>query len=612
MKKIQAFFNYVKAAINNHALALAGALMVGIIYLAPHIFFIMSLGNSYQGIPIMNTANEDFYIGRMQEIIDGHPLLGSPVFYEGKEQWPLTPPIGEMFYALPSLVFHIPLIAIVTASRFVFPFIIFMLVYFLINKLTVHSGVITNKINAVAGALLVTLGYDLVDYRNLWLFLTGKISGGYFLIWSRPVHPVVGAILLFAFLLCLWFIIQQKKYKKTLIAAASLLLALMIGSYFFSWGIALSALGVLFIMYLIEKKYAISKSLLAVLAIAAALTFPYWYFSWQLSKNHWYKEAVMRNGLFYTHYSLLNKVLLATIIFYAVTLVILYWQRNTWPVWKERVINTSHKTKLQDWHLFCLALLLGGLWALNQQVVTGVAIWPFHFVQYTIPLAMVVVCVLLYNLIKAKWPGSWVVTIIVIILASLIFGVFTQVKGYQGKFDYYASLQSYGGVFAWLNNQPKDCVVLTLDETNKAYNLNGLIPAFTHCNIYAANWVARPDRAYDSYLTLLRLRGVMGNDVDEYLRQHKYEATTYLFSNWKSLFGIQQFPDVSDPALAEKIHKIPQDYKQFMQQDFRAALSKYRLDYILSLEPLQEQVIKQLSDTKLIAEINGVFIYSVR
>ncbi|PIR92509.1 hypothetical protein COU01_01485 [Candidatus Falkowbacteria bacterium CG10_big_fil_rev_8_21_14_0_10_44_15] len=612
MKKIQTFFNYFKVAVNNHKLALAGALIVGIIYIAPHIFFILSLGDDYQGIPVMNTANEDFYIARMQEIIDGHPFLGSPVFYEGKDQWPLTPPVGEMFYVLPSLIFNIPLIGIVIASRFVFSFIIFILVYFLINKLTFNSRLISNKINAIAGALLVTLGYDLVDYHTLWLFLTGKINSGYFLIWSRPVNPVIGAVLLFAFLLSLWSIIQQKKYKKTLIAVAGALLALMIGNYFFSWGIALSVLGTLFIIYVIEKKYTISKSLLAIVAIAITLTSPHWYFSWQLSTNPWYDDAVMRNGLFYTHYPLLNKLLLATLMFYAVTLIVLYWHRKTWPLWKERVINTAHNTKLQDWHLFCVALLLGGFWALNQQVVTGVTIWPFHFVQYTIPIVMITVCVLFYNLIKARWKSVWVLMVIIVICSSLTFGIFTQVKGYKGTFDYYASLQSYGGVFAWLNNQKKDCVVLTLDESNGAYDLNGLIPAFTHCNIYSANWVARPDRAYDSYLTLLRFKGVTEGDIGEYLQQHRREALAYLFSNWKSLFGIQQFPDVSDPKLEEKIKTIPHDYQQFMRQDFSEALNKYRLDYIVSLEPLKEQVIKQLSGTNLINEINGVFIYSFR
>ncbi len=178
------------------------AVLVGLIYLAPYIIFSASLGDKYQGIPMMATANEDFYLARIQEIIDGHPTLGSFAFYEFKDGPSLTPPTAEMFYAIPSLLFGISLMKILVASKFILPFILFLLVYFLINKITVSFYLLSNKLNAIAGAMLVTLGYDLVDYRSLWLYFTGKVApGGNFLIWARPVNPVMGAVFLFLFLI---------------------------------------------------------------------------------------------------------------------------------------------------------------------------------------------------------------------------------------------------------------------------------------------------------------------------------------------------------------------------------------------------------------------------
>ena len=126
---------FSRLVFGRHKYAIVTAVAVGIIYLAPHILFMWSLGDGYQGIPMMLTANEDFYLSRMQEILDGHPLLGSPFFFEYKDQWPLTPPVGEMFYAIPAKLLNISLVNVLLISRFVLQAILFLLVYLLINRL---------------------------------------------------------------------------------------------------------------------------------------------------------------------------------------------------------------------------------------------------------------------------------------------------------------------------------------------------------------------------------------------------------------------------------------------------------------------------------------------
>ena len=68
--------------IKKHYLALIFSILVGLIYAAPHLFFIISLGDKYHGLPLMATANEDAYIFRIREILDGHYLVGSPVYFE--------------------------------------------------------------------------------------------------------------------------------------------------------------------------------------------------------------------------------------------------------------------------------------------------------------------------------------------------------------------------------------------------------------------------------------------------------------------------------------------------------------------------------------------------
>ncbi|MFH1582993.1 MAG: hypothetical protein ABIB72_01595 [Candidatus Falkowbacteria bacterium] len=601
MRKIGEIFKY-------HQLAIYFACLVGIIYVAPYIISIMSLGDKYQGIPIQATANEDFYLARVQEIIDGHPMLGSFAFYEYKDQPSLTPPIAEMFYAIPSLLFGISLVKVLIASKFILPFILFLLVYYLINRLVMNSNLLTNKLNAIAGALLVTLGYDLADYRTLWLYLNGETTlGGKFLIWARPVNPVMGAVFLFSFLICVWLIIKKSRYKKSLIILASIFLALMIASYFFSWGVAVSVLGILILMYILKKEFKIVKKLLWVILLTIIMTLPYWYISLKASRGLSNQETLLKNGLYYTHYPLLNRVLLASLLFYFIVVALSFIFR------KEKI---KLMDSIKNWHLFTLALLLGGFWALNQQVVTGITIWPYHFVQYTIPLSMVAIMVLLYNVIKERWYYLWIIIVSIITSSSLIFGIIVQVETYKLSYKDTADLQLYKPALEWLNKQEKDSVVLVkIDDRLKNRMLNGLIPAFTHANIYASNWsynITESDRMHFSYLTNLRLIGITPDKINKYLEENRGEARGYLFSNWKGLYGLKDFPDVTDPFLEARIKQFPRDYQEFMAKDFLEELKKYRLDYLLSDSPLSQDAIKQFGNTKLAFSSNNIYIYDLR
>lgn len=292
------------------------AAFVGLIYIAPNIFFILSLGNAYKGIPMMQTANEDFYLARIQEILDGHPMLGSFFLFEYKDQVPLTPPGGELFYAVPSILLSISPVNILIASRFFLPFVLFLLVYHLIRLLTANKEFLSNKINAVAGALLITLGYDLIDYRTIFNYLKGSASPESFLIWSRPVNPVLGAIFLMSFLLLVWLVIKEEKRKKLPIVGASIFMALMMMSYFFSWGIAISIAAALILIYLLKKRYKTAKNLTIIIILGFLFSLPYWYNAWRASQSPWYYDSTLRSGLFYTHYPLLNKVMLAVLGIY--------------------------------------------------------------------------------------------------------------------------------------------------------------------------------------------------------------------------------------------------------------------------------------------------------
>jgi len=585
--------------IKENKLAILTAIFVGLVYVAPNIIFILSLGNGYRGIPIMQTSNEDFYLARIQEILDGHPSLGSPAFFEYKNQMPLSPPVGEFLYALPGLIFGVSPVFTLIASRFFLPALLFLLIYYLIRQLTGNDNIFANKINAVAGALFVTLGYDMVDYRTFFNYLKGISAPGNFLIWTRPVNPILGAVFLFSFLLCVWQIVQKNKKVKTFIFFASLFLALMMASYFFSWSIAVSIIGILILIYLLLKEFRTAVNLFFIVLFGFLFAAPYWYVTWRASQSLWYQESVLRSGIFYTRYPLLNKFLLATLAFYVFLLAFdFFWNK------KNQIAYRFH-----HWHWFCLAFILGGLWAYSQQIVTGRTVWPYHFVQYSIPLAIIVVMTLLFN-VRKSISYSWHVFIILIILVSLSLGIYVQASTYRQFYSYYAGLQSQATLFDWLNQRDKDCVVLIANEPADSYILNGLILSFTRCNTYDSNWVFSlmpDDRILHNYLAHLFFNGVTPETIQDYLKNHS--PRSYLFSNWKGLYGSPDFPDFRDPKLEKRIRELPENYGEFIKKDIREELGKYRLDYILSFGELESNLVQSMKLSKIYAA-NGIIIYS--
>ncbi len=582
-----------------HTLALCVAVLVGVISLAPHILFIGFLGDAYQGIPMMQTANEDSYLARIQEIVDGHGALGSPFFFEYKDSSPLSPPTVEWLYALPSIIFGISPATVLVTSKFILPTVLFFLVYLLVMRLTVSGGV-SQRMNAIVGGLLVVLGYDLIDYRTVFSYINGIASPESFLLWARPVNPIFGAIFLMSFLIFVWEIIEHTKWRTSTLIGASLCLAFMFASYFFSWGIALSVLATLILFLLFRKEYQTAGTLASIIPLGIFFASPYWIAAWRAAASPWYEESVLRSGLFLTHYPLLNKLLLATLLVFVLTLVLDFF-------WKKR---KGVLFRLEEWHWFCAALLLGGLWAYSQQILTGRTVWPYHFVQYTIPLSIVVGMVVAHRIVREYNKYIWAVLVSIAALLSLVFGVFTQVSTYRSSLPAYIKLQSEASLFRFLNAQEKDCVVFTKEDRPEMSRLNTLIPAFTHCNRYASTelFALMPsERGRDSYFALLRLNGLSADAVDEYLHQNRSEATGYLYSNWQGLFGVQDFPDFSDPLLEKRLKTFPEEYRQFMVKDFRTELKKYRLDYILSYGLLDE-----FPSTDIVYTQNERYLYRVK
>jgi hypothetical protein len=355
---------------------------------------------------------------------------------------------------------------------------------------------------------------------------------------------------------------------------------------------ALSIIAILILIFLLRKRYKILKDLLLVVLvnISIVLIFLYKVIFSLISQDG--QGLALRNGMFLTHAPVFNKVVLAGVLFFTPFLIYEYYQKR------------KKGEEIADWWWFCWALLLGGLVAFNQQIITGRTIWPHHFVQYTIPLTIIAILILFFNKIRFLSRFIWAAAIGIIITASLFFSLF-EVSRHNNDLPVWKETQDYAGPLAWLNNSaPKDCVVLAAD-----FRSQSLVPAFTHCNLFVAYWnyAGVPfDRTVFNYLVYLKMKGIALEDIDLYLQENIMEVRMLYFSDWGQLYNRNN----NEKWLQEKANLVAGKYREFYTKDFRKELSRYRLDYILSVGPLTQEIATQLTGIKPVFEKNNLFLYS--
>ena len=599
----------MKNIFRTHTAALCLAGVVGFLCIVPHLYFFFSMGKSYQGISLSATANEIDYIARVQEIRDGHIGLGSFALFEYKNSPFIIPPsVYDFLMAGIGALFNISSAHAVVVGKAILPPLLFLLIYAFVRSLTHNS-----KLIALTASSFVLLGYDLIDYRTVFHYLMGTSSPpGAFLLWTRPMNPILGGILLFALLLVLWRLnaartVPEENMKGALsafgekkdlvwVCGGGALLALMIMSYFFSWTLACAVSGMLLLINIFRKRWDFVRRITTLYFLGIVLAIPYWYNAYLTLQSPWYRDTTMRVGAFLTHAPIFNKALFTAFLLFSV--LSFFWWRSS------RLEEGSMHNN--EWFWFCCALLGAGFLVLNQQIITGYTIWPFHYVQYTIPFSIVVVLVAAYHTVRMLVPRLWTGILISLTIIFFGFGTFTQIFAYHHSVTEYRAKQIYGALFSWINQHTdRDCVILAGDDSF----LNPALPAYTHCNMYlspAANQFLIPfDRLMHNYLVWLRMKGVEVKDVGEYARIHKEEAVGYLYAMGGLVRGID------DPFFADLPEHIAAAYKAFLQKPFRETLNQYRIDYVILDNKAPDTLLStlHLSPSPLFSA-NGISLYA--
>jgi hypothetical protein len=367
--------------------------------------------------------------------------------------------------------------------------------------------------------------------------------------------------------------------------------------YIFSFALGFIMLGVFFLFTLCVKEYNTLKKIIIIGITGLVLPIVYLVNIFPELINT--AGLAGRSGLMLTHAPLPNKVLLAAM---AILSFLLFLAGKKGGV----NILANHKQYRPVW--FTSLLLVAGLFSLNQQIITGKTIWPYHFVQYTIPFAIIALYVGMFFLLRPFMAKIWK-SIILSSIALVILFASWNASTHMSSAEDFNQLQNFSPIFAWLNaNAPKDCVVLVSeDETER---LIGLIPGFTHCNVYVTYYLGGVpiSRVHHNFFVKLRLLGITDTNIDQFLAQKNGEIVKmYFYKDWIELLSGDKRQRIND-----MIPNLASEYKEFFRKDFKIELQKYRIDYIISRGELFPETKKSLPDLFPVFATGSTTIYEIK
>ncbi len=526
---------------------IALSLIIGSIYIYPDIRFIVELGDKFKGITLTAMPDEGFYLARLNAVYNGDYRLANIGLYEHRNDLWLTPPYFEVIIGLAGKMLGIPIVYLDIILSFIFPVIIFWLIYLLALKLSnsMYLGILTG--------LSIIMAYNLFSFNPV--LVKSILVGSYHILglwFMRPFSPQLIYIPFIFSLLAVYCFIDSKTIWKLFIV--SIPIAILNYLHIHLWIFIGAGLSVWFLISVFNKDKLVVKNILFIILSSLILAIPFWlnYYKVTLDPNYQFLELMF--GTDYTHKPIIPFGYILLSIF------ALYLNKD------------ANLKKL----FFVLSFLIGGLLCLNQQILTGKIIEPLHWTSYTNKTFLLIALITGLNKIMPKDSHKVIKNIIFIFVVSFLFfiGFIQQHNYYNAHKNTFQERQNLSGVITWLNtNTSKNDVILT--ESIDLYSLEfvRMLMLYTHNYYYlareASSLISEDEFQY-------RLLAVMW-----YFRYTKEEAYNIIeFSNGVNVasmsarYGVLKNKD-------EYLHKIKIKYNDLMSKDPLSLIRQYKIDYLL-------------------------------
>ena len=580
--------NKLKILIKSHYQAVILVFVLGILAVLPHLYFIYSSGSDYRGINILKSSDEESYMSMVNRAANGHNNTLAPYLYEYRDANDLSVGRLEIFWGRIAALTGISVANLFLALKFLCPLVLVVLFYwltYLIGK---------NKIAALLAPLLIIAGLGIIGAK------LGTIKD--VILWRGPLteywdfirllNPAFSGIFFLLAVLAIFYLFISPNVKRALLAGV--IFGALFYIYLYFWTFIAVLVGVILIYALLGKNFKLFKYMSLAGALGLVIGAPQ-LFSLFNSFNKILIGASQAAGIgaVASHAPIREKLVLAVLVLYIIFIVFL-----------------RRRGEYKREFLFPVFLLAAGTIAVNQQIVTGKVIQPFHYYFLTnLPSAYIALAVIfghLVYLIRQKFLRYTVIVAVFVVVFA--WGIGVQASSYKYWAPGYRELQKYSLVFDWLTaNAAEDSVIYGNDD------ITDLIPAYTpffvYWSPYAGDSAYSPmERKESAYFINMRLVGLDASSGETYLRRRQNEVGQRFYSQYyRDLCGSYGcFPDGT-------MDKIVKDWQDFLRQPFEQEFKKYKVDYFVwdkNREP--DWRIGDLKFLEPVYEYNGIQIFKVK
>lgn len=571
------------------------AMLAGVLHIAPYIYFERSLGLEYKDVHMTGAYDEDFYLALVNQARVGKSAFANPYTYENRDQGInfryqiLETLIGKIAHGL-----RLSMDAVALAVKFFSSAILFIILFVFGRSLTKSAT------GGVLAAVFVEFGNELARLElgpALSTIFHWQSSFNSFLFYDRPVYPSITAIFFFLALFMSWRLLENNKHLLAL--WLGVFIGLISYLYFYYWAFLIILISALLVIALIRKDYSLAKNYMLTIGIAVLASGPFLLNIYGTLGQAGADTANIAKNFIFTHRFIIEKVLLLPM---AILGAIFVWFKH-----KSRTFPRQF--------IFLGAVLITGLLASNQQVITGMEVQQHHFHFMTnIPILLLFSGVFLWyllNLLNRDIPMYRyvkVMTISFVIVAVIAHAVGVQASSYRYWDDEFVDRQRWAGAFSWLNEHTdKNDVVLANFEVSES------VPVYTHNYVYGAlhamSYPVPIERLAHNYFTEIYLAGVRADNAREFMDVNRDKMGQYIFEGqyWRATCGsFGCFPD-------SWFEKLVSDYQTFVSKPFEEQLKKYRLDYVIW--DTRRDPVWQLDKYKLPKQVflqDDVVIYNLK
>lgn len=374
------------------------AISMMVLSLLPQVHLWMVRGKEWKGAYVSPQADEFFYSGYINALIDGRTRKNDPF---GGQDSSANAPLPESIFSIqfvPPYIVALPARAIgVSAST---AFIVLLPVVALLASLSIFwliNSIVGDPRSAAAGSLFVLCFGCLVGWNGI--FGTFLDIGPSVFPFLRRYQPAVAFPLFFAFQALVWRALFTERERTAEVASilAAITLVVLVFSHLYLWTAAAAWMACFAVLCLWFRRTEARKIWLMVskvLALTAVSLGPYIYLLSQRAPTLDEQQILVlthRPDLFRLHEILGAAIILALII----------------GVKNHRIQRTDPRL------IYAASLGLLPFVVFNQQIVTGRSMQPFHFevavINYSTLVGLLVTFILFLEPVPRRvllWIGS--------------------------------------------------------------------------------------------------------------------------------------------------------------------------------------------------------------